>query len=427
MFFGGTDKKTLARCHIYRMLRGAKKHVSFHTPGHKIGKYDVTELSFSDNLSAPTGCIAQAQADIARLLGANASFLLTDGSTSGVYSMLYAAKAYGVKKIAAPVLSHKSFFHGCELLGLTPVLLENVLENGIPAPLSLEEVEGALAQADALFITSPDYYGNIPDLAALQAVCASLQKPFLIDGAHGGHLHFQPTLYAGNYADLWVDGVHKSLPALTQGAVVSAKDERFAAPLKEGVERFRTSSPSYPIMASVEYAVKYPRNEGLEERVRAFASTHDALILREDWTKLLVLSKDAFALQKMLEKQGIYAEFCDGEVVCFYLSPATTKREFQKLQKALLPYLETPENRRKIDKNRVHAPVETENSPIEWVALANAEGRICGKSCGLFPPCLPLLIKGEVITKEKLEKLRNATGVFGLENGKIAVLKGEER
>ena len=89
------NKKVLKNCHIYQMLKGAAfcSHLSFHTPGHKVGRWDITELSFSDNLSCPQGCIAQAEKDIAEILGAKKSFILTDGSTSGVLSMLHTARA----------------------------------------------------------------------------------------------------------------------------------------------------------------------------------------------------------------------------------------------------------------------------------------------------------------------------------------------
>ena len=113
------NKSVLKRCKIYKMLRqnAQKKHVSFHTPGHKIGKWDITELSFSDNLSCPRGCIAAAERDIAQILGAAKSFLLTDGSTSGVLSMLYAAKSLGVNTLAISRNSHKSVYNGCALTG----------------------------------------------------------------------------------------------------------------------------------------------------------------------------------------------------------------------------------------------------------------------------------------------------------------------
>ena len=100
------DRNTFKACHIGKMLnsRSGRKHLSFHTPGHKRRGDDVTELSYTDNLASPNGCIRRAQEDIARILGASRAFLLTDGSTSGVYAMLKAARESGVKTIAAPVV-----------------------------------------------------------------------------------------------------------------------------------------------------------------------------------------------------------------------------------------------------------------------------------------------------------------------------------
>jgi arginine/lysine/ornithine decarboxylase len=92
-----------------------------------------------------------------------------------------------------------------------------------------------LAVSDALFITSPDYYGNVADYQELRAYCDKEGKLLLVDGAHGGHLHFDKELYAGSYADIWVDGVHKSLPCYTQGAVVSARNEKLAEALEENL------------------------------------------------------------------------------------------------------------------------------------------------------------------------------------------------
>ena len=408
-----THKPTLANCKIYPMLRRQAKaeHISFHTPGHKVKGFDITELSYSDNLACPTGCIAEAEKDIARLLGAAASFILTDGSTSGVYAMLYTAKETGVKTLAVPQTAHKSVFCGCEILGITPLVFH------------VEQLfNEAVKKADGVLITSPDYYGRIPDLASLRAYCEKENKLLLIDGAHGGHLRFEKAVYAGAFADLWVDGVHKSLPALTQGAVVSAKTETLAALLFKGVNAFRTTSPSYPIMASVEYAVKYPRNQTLERAMRDFVATTPRAILHEDWTKLCArFGKNANPAFAELEKRGIYAEFCDGDCIVFYLSPATKSAHFKRLCKTLAllfekyPYIEN---------ERIPAPLVLQKTgEVEWVDLPYSIGKICAEDCGLFPPCTPLLVRGEVITEEKLCLLQNAKNRFGLWQGKIAVFK----
>ena len=104
------SRKTAQDCKIYQMLTGTKgkEKLSFHTPGHKIVGWDITELDYSDNLSCPNGCIKQAQEDVAKLLGADESFFLTDGSTSGILAMLYAAKKLGIDKLAVHYSSHKS-------------------------------------------------------------------------------------------------------------------------------------------------------------------------------------------------------------------------------------------------------------------------------------------------------------------------------
>ena len=397
------DKRTRQACRIFQMLNEGtkKKHLSFHTPGHKQKGYDITELSYSDNLACPRGCIAQAEREIAEILGASASFILTDGSTLGVFSMLYAAKSLGVKKVFVIEPAHQSVYNACAVLGLVPLSTEN--------------------DADAILCTSPDYYGNIAHLSKLRALCEKEQKLLLVDGAHGGHLHFDKTLYAGGYADFWVDGVHKSLPALTQGAVVSARTEKQAAALKEAVKLFRTTSPSYPIMASVEYAVKYPRNERLEKFVRKYASTQERITLQGDWTKLCAqFGKNAFEAEKYLEQKGVFAEFCDGETVCFYLSPATKISQFKKLCRMLETAFEKYPFQR-VERNP--APLVFKETAGEWVELAKSESRVCAANCGLFPPCVPLIKKGETITKEKIELLQKANNVYGLNDGKIFVYK----
>ncbi len=421
-------------CHVYQMLKknAKKRRVSFHTPGHKKGKWDITELSFSDNLAAPRGCIKRAETDIARIIGANKSFILTDGSTAGVFSMLYAAKEAGVKTLLVLGSAHKSVQNACALLNIAPLFLAQKTRGEIPLPFDINALETeyfkTFQASDGALITSPDYYGNIPDLEKLKSLCKSANKLLLIDGAHGGHLRFHKEMYAGNYADLWVDGVHKSLPALTQGAVVSAKTKELAEKLFKGVNVFRTTSPSYPIMASVEYAVKYPQNKRLETLATEFEKSNERIYFGGDWTKLCArFGKSAFEVEKRLEKEGIYAEFCDGNVITFYLSPATKLSNFRLLKRKLLRlFKEYPilEETLKKENQRIPAPlVFPKTAEKEWVGLEDAEGRICAENCGLFPPCTPLIYTGERITGEKIRKLRNANHTFGLSDGRILVLK----
>lgn len=426
------DENTLKKCKIAQMLLSQPPHLSFHTPGHKTAGWDITELAYSDNLSSPVGCIAEAEKEIAQILGAEKSFILTDGSTSGVLSMLYAAKALGAKRVLTCESAHKSVYNGCLALGLELLLYPAQTHEKLPLPYTMYELKRdyahLLEEADALLFTSPNYYGCIADLPSARVYCDQTGKLLLVDGAHGGHLHFNTLYYAGTYADMWVDGVHKSLPAYTQGAVASARNKRCAEALQNGVDIFRTTSPSYPIMASVEYAVKYPRNLALEEAAEAFLCNH-RVFPAEDWTKICaVFGQHAFEVEKLLQNEGIYAEFCDGNAVCFYLSPATEIQDFERLKTRLETlFIQFPLSENMTAETELIKRQSLEDGVTEWVALEEAEGEVCASVCGLFPPCTPLLSRGEIISSDKLTLLKSANHTFGLKNGKIAVWKAAKK
>ncbi|MBQ4053818.1 MAG: hypothetical protein IJD33_05720, partial [Clostridia bacterium] len=186
----------------------------------------------------------------------------------------------------------------------------------------------------------------------------------------------------------------------------------------------------YPIMASVEYAVKYLRNADLENRVKAFVGGCDRVYCGGDWTKVCaVFGDNAFAAAKDAESAGLYAEFCDGNVVTFYLSPATKTEDFERLTAFLQEAFQKYPLLKDIDKNDVDCDtsptVLPKNRQTEWVDIDDVAGRICARTCGLFPPCTPLLKIGERITEEKLALIRRADNVFGLREGKIEVFENE--
>lgn len=418
------------QCHILTMLKkqAKSKHVSLHTPGHKNAKFDITELSYSDNLSSPKGVLKQAQDDIAHLLGAKQSFILTDGSTCGVLSMLFAAQKLGAKCVLAREDSHKSLYNGCALLGLELLLLPTQTHQDIPLPFTVKALENNpdfAEKADVIFLTSPDYFGNVADLKGIRDYCDIHKKLLVIDGAHGGHLHFDKRDYAGAFADFWVDGAHKSLPALTQGAVVSARTENQASALALAVDTFRTTSPSYPIMASVEYAVKYPENKMLIAFIQEWQK-HERIYQNTDWTKVCLLFGDnAVNAEKYLQSKGVFAEFCDGNVVCLYFSPAMSLRKAKWVQRvvnkafALFPY------QAKQTAECIPVPTVSQTTQVEWVYLAESENRVLASNIGLFPPCIPLKKQGERMDRQSIESMQKAGNVFGVQNGKIAVYKND--
>lgn len=408
----------MRRGKIGEMLAGQGKHLSFHTPGHKRSGADITELSYSDNLFSPHGVIKAAEEEIGKRLGAYRTFFLTDGSTAGVHAMLYALRKRGVRRVALSPYSHPSVVGGCEILNMEPVLIPVAKRAGIPAQPAREAAEEALKGADALLLTSPDYYGFFPDLSYFRELTRRENKPFVIDGAHGSHLHYEAR-YAGNFADMWADGAHKSLSALTQGAAVSAKTAEWADALEEGVRLFHTSSPSYPILASVEDAFLLPRNLKIERAAEEFKKRIGA-VANDDWTKILLpYGANAETVERFLEERGVYPEFNDGNYILFYLSPCTKEADLETLF-ALLRDCPAPEA---VTTGECLPDIAEgfSDGAIEYRSLEDAVSKICAADAGIFPPSLPLVRRGERIGADVIERLKKATHAFGLKEGKIAV------
>lgn len=422
-------------------------------PGHKargdfkskfpVANIDLTELPYTDDLFCPKGVIAQAQADIAKILGAKKSWILTDGSSSGVLSMIYAVSGFGTKLIV-PRGSHQSVWNACRLFNLEPVIVQGEYRGGVllpPSPETVEEIISNDLTVAGMVISSPDYYGNVAPLKDYASLLHKYRRYLLVDGAHGAHLAFgkMGAGYAGLYADLWVDGAHKTLPTLTQGAILSANDGKLVPFVEEGLSLFRTTSPSFPIMASVEYGVKYLKNnpkvvEDASAAIAAFRAkcpfeiypSDDEMKLAVDCEPLGVCSDDVAAI---LEKKGIYPELSDGRYILFYLSPMTTQGELNKLLSALNAIAHS----KKLKKNYVKRPmlphVERTYSYLysfrqkhEYVLPDKAEGRMCAGNVGVSPPCTPVIVAGEIITAQAIKILSGAKNVYGLYDGKIRVV-----
>lgn len=441
----------------YRILKqlakysGARK--DFHVPGHKakgdfkvkfpIAPIDVTELEWSDNLACPTGVIAEAQNDLAEIVGAKKSYILTDGSSSGVLAMLYAASKSG-NKIIVPRNCHQSVWNACRLFGIEPVIVQGDSKGGILTPASPETIEKLIVNdinISGMIATSPDYYGVISPLKEYREVLKKHQRFLFVDGAHGAHLAFEEGKagYAGLYADAWVDGAHKSLPTLTQGALLNVNDDSLIELIEEGLSFFRTTSPSYPVMASVEYGYKYiADNPELYARAKAAALTMQkekklSLYPSDDWTKAAVdcepYGVSSKSIVEILTKKGIYPELDDGRYIVFYFSPMTTIGDVGDLKKSLISAFAN----KKIAKTykprpaipqcaRTYSFLYALKRPSEWVELEQAVGRMCALNAGLTPPCIPVVAAGEMITEAHVAILKSGA-TFGTLDGKIKVVK----
>ena len=438
---------------IYKQLKRHEKDTkTFHMPGHKASKefrkmfndasLDITELPYSDNLHCPHTVLDKAQKDIAKIMGAKKSYITTDGSTSGVFALVYCASKRGNKLIVFRN-SHQSVWNACKLFGVEPLIIQGVERDGVLQPPGCEMMEKLIANDPhiaGVLATSPDYYGNIAPLAKYKEVVKKYNRLLLVDEAHGAHLAFGDKGYAGQFADMWIDGAHKSLPTLTQGAIVSVNDDGLIPLADDALSMFRTTSPSYPIMASVEYGVMYIAgkskilNKAKVTVAKFKAEATDLTFYKnDDWTKLLIdfepLGISPQLVLQKLEKKGIYAEFTDGRYILFYLSPLVTEKDLKKLKKIILSVI----SNKKLN-NTYHAkPALPANErsysflyalkrPNEWVDLDKAVGRMCAKNVGITPPCIPLLVTGEMVTEEKVKILSQSKNTFGLKNGQICVV-----
>lgn len=440
-------------CIYTQLKKHAKVCKNFHVPGHKASgdfkskfkdaPLDVTELSYTDNLLCPDGVIAKAQKDIAKILGASASFITTDGSSSGVLALVYCASKRGNKLIVFRN-SHQSIWNACRLFGIEPLIVQGAEKDGVLQPPDCETIERLVSNDPniaGVLATSPDYYGNIAPLAGYRDILKKYNRLLLVDEAHGAHLAFGDKGYAGLYADMWVDGAHKTLATLTQGAIVSVNNEDLISAAGDALSMLRTTSPSFPIMASVEYGVKSIANKisilnNAKAVVGKFKSetTEFTFYNGGDWTKLLIDFKPfgispRLALQ-VLEKRGIYAEFADGRYILFYLSPMIKEGDLINLKKQLTAviankklqgtYREKPEIP---ESERSYSFQYALKRQCEWIPLEKAVGRMCAKNAGLAPPCIPLVVTGEMITNATVSVLSQAKFTFGLNNGKICVVK----
>ncbi len=436
-----------------KILNGIKKFVSskptrLAMPGHK-GKdgfnvnlfaLDVTELPAIDN----ERIVNDAEIDVAKILGASSVKFLTGGSTAGVFAMLFAVKELG-KKIVINRNAHKSVYNALKLFGIEPIIVDGGRKNGVADYPSVKAIIDALARNDdaiGVLITYPDYYGRNYDIKELSVQVKKRNKLLLIDGAHGAHYKFIGCEYAGYYADLWVDGSHKTMPTLNQGGIVCSNDGTLTPRLREWLDINSTTSPSYPILASIEYGVKYMAKYGkakteklkvalAELKANLFSlgltvmEYTDAFKLAVDFGGAGYSSKE---IERELIKNNIHAEMNDGRYILFMFSAFTAKRDIKKLFGGIKKAVFVCDKKEAVIGCDVEPPkrkisyLKAVNSEYELVPLADAVGKVSADNVGLFPPCYPVLTAGEIISKASVKAL-SGRDCFGLIDGKIKVVK----
>lgn len=434
-----------------------KNPVSFHVPGHKYGQInqpqanryfrqvlqiDATELSGLDDLHSPEGAILEAELLLASLYQTKKSYFLINGSTVGNLAMIMATCNEG-SKVLVQRNCHKSILNGLSLAKANPVFLEPEFnqEWKVPSGLPLETVKEAIhlyPEARALILTYPNYYGMGYELQEIIKEAHQHDIPVLVDEAHGPHFilgaPFPPSaLQLG--VDMVVQSAHKTLPAMTMGSFLHVNSSRVNNDkVREYLAMFQSSSPSYPIMASLDlarnYLATYKPNDLtflLNEIQRFKKELADIPAIKVldypndngDPLKITLQSRsrlNGFGLQRKLEEVSIFTELADPNNLLFIFPLLKEGQSFPlkdavlKIKQALadLPLKDAEEGFELASQNISTLAIpfkDMVNITVNEVEITATLGEVCAETIIPYPPGIPLLIKGERITKDKLSQL----------------------
>lgn len=261
---------------------GKSDYYPYHMPGHKrnvqsgrMGRYydiDITEIDGFDNLHHAEGILQEAQERANRLYGAGETFYLVNGSTCGVLAAIMAVVERGGELLMARNC-HKSVYHAAIMQELnlhyydTPILEEYGIYDGIAAD-GIEQLLNEFPECKAVVVTSPTYEGILSDIRALADVVHRRESILIVDEAHGAHLGLSADMPEGAVAkgaDLVIHSLHKTLPSMTQTALIHVQGDRVDRKrLRRYLGMLQTSSPSYVMMASMDSCVRYLESHGAQ-------------------------------------------------------------------------------------------------------------------------------------------------------------------
>lgn len=464
---------------IYKMLKEYKNKnpLPFHMPGHILGRglcdelklagsLDITEIPGSDCLHEPEGVIKKAQERAASCFGADYSLFLVNGSTSGIHAMIQAT----IKPEGKLILGrdcHVSAMNALAQINGEPVFVSPEVDekNRIPlgvTPESLEKVIKENPNAQAILINRPGYYGTATKLNKISKLAKAYEIPLLVDEAHGAHFCFHedfpnPAITLG--ADLCVQSLHKTLPALTQAAILHGNSKGLVdrSIIEKAVSMVQTTSPSYLLMASIDMARSFMEDKGRELYENLKHNIFDFYIklnkntgikivacdysdFENDFSRIVLsfepIGLSGFEAERLLRTRfGIVAEMADLNNIVLIATPFHIFEDFDKLLVALKIISEEF----CVSKAKTELPYWPQNIPVrivplrkalfessEEISINDAIGKVCGVYITPYPPGIPLVTPGEIINKETIDfvdiLLRENCPVHGIHNRKIKVL-----
>ena len=429
------------------MEHRALHRAAFHTPGHKnnpaalpddLLTLDFTELPDTDSLFEAEGPILRAEQAASRLFGTKRTLFSAGGCSLCIQAMLRLAAPNGGKILCGRVV-HRSAVNAMALLGLEPVWA---------LPEELADAAALHPDARAVYVTSPNYYGELTDIPALSAACRERGIPLLVDNAHGAHLFFtEPVLHPiALGASMTACSAHKTLNVLTGGAWLNIADERFVRDAKNAMALFGSTSPSYPIMASLDWCRAWLEEHGraefchLQSRVRELKKQAEKFGLhvpgmgwwedprRWDPTRITLdassVELSGLEAAEILRHAGCEPEYADSQFVVLIVTRFNRERDFERLEIGIR-LLADREARKAVPLPRglERKPVphtigipplpparislrEAVLAPSEWIYLEESAGRIAAEPACPCPPGVPVVMPGEEITKDAMDFLR---------------------
>lgn len=452
---------------IYDFVKdyASKNPVRLHMPGHKgncvnegttagswtdqVSKYDITEIDGADYLSAPCGIIAESEANAGKLFGCN-TFYSTEGSSLCIRAMLFLIKKRAnIKGNQRPMIlagrnAHASFVNAAALLDISvDWIMQKETDSYESCTITGDDIEKVIngylnseylikKLPDAVYITSPDYLGNVTDIREIAEVCHKHGIPLLVDCAHGAYLKFlDSSLYPTDLgADMCCSSAHKTLPVLTGGAYLNINknaDPFFTENAKQALSVFATTSPSYLILQSLDICNKYiyekteKGNNVFQKEAEKVGRLKEAFIKAgytltgNEALKITLTVSDGDRLAKDLTKDNIFAEYHDKDHLVMMFGPETTDDDYIKIQNALEKYAsgqtevkKEATGLRKSGTGRIETPRRVMSmhdalfAKTEQVEAKDSVGRTLAEPVISCPPCVPLYVYGEKIGEEIL-------------------------
>lgn len=416
-------------------------------PGHKgvpllgFEPLDITEIDGADELFKADGIIAESEKNASEIFGAK-TFYSAGGSTLCIEAMLRLIAVFASSKKETPTVlagrnAHKAFLNAAALSDISVKWLRPENDGSyLCCPITADGIEKALSKEKkptAVYLTSPDYLGNMLDIKSISEVCKKHGVLLAVDCAHGAYLRFlSPSLFPTDLgADICCSSAHKTLPVITGGAYLHISKNAptmFEKQAKASMSLFGSSSPSYLILQSLDamndeaesfkrdLADFLPKAEALKNELRQSGFE----LLGDEPLKITVAPKGfgytGTELAKTLNDSGIYSEFYDPDVTVLMLSPKNTDEDFDRLKKALQGLKRLP----KITEKPPVPPVSEEAVRPRDAIFAESEslpveecvGRISAASAISCPPAIPVAVYGEIITEQTLEVLK----YYGIEH-----------